>query len=160
KSVGAVRLWEVATGKEVLEIAGGGSPVFSPDGRLVAADLGTAPDRPEAGPRVGVGGAASDKPGQGLRGFGPSGPALAVAPGGGGVGWGLVNGTVLVWDVSVAAQAARPRDLGPDDLNSLWADLAGDDAGRAWAAVFALTAAPEQSVPWLRGRLRPAAARE
>lgn len=39
------------------------------------------------------------------------------------------------------------------DLEALWSALAGDDAGKAYEAMAALTAAPNQSVPLLRDRL-------
>jgi RNA polymerase sigma factor (sigma-70 family) len=162
KSKEAARLWEVATGKEVLRLVGAGGLVFSPDGRLVAAGLGTPPDQPEDWPsRIGVWEVATGKQVQELSGVGSSVSALAFAPDGRRLASGLFNGTVLVWDVSAAARAARrPRDLAPGNLDRLWADLAGDDATRAWAAVFALAAAPEQAVAFLRPRLRPAAPRE
>jgi RNA polymerase sigma factor (sigma-70 family) len=159
KSKDAARVWEVATGKEVLRLVGVGGLVFSPDGRLVAAGLGTPLDQPQDGPpRVGIWEVATGKQVQELSGFGSAVSALAFAPDGRRLASGLANGTVLVWDVSAAARAAqRPRDLAPGDLDRLWADLAGDDAARAWAAVFALAAAPEQAVAFLRPRLRPAA---
>jgi hypothetical protein len=36
-----------------------------------------------------------------------------------------------------------------------WAELAGEDAAKAYAAVWALANAPDDAVPFLRGRLRP-----
>jgi hypothetical protein len=37
----------------------------------------------------------------------------------------------------------------------LWADLAGDDAPGAYRAIQQLTAAPQQTVPFLKAHLRP-----
>jgi hypothetical protein len=37
----------------------------------------------------------------------------------------------------------------------LWADLGGEDAGKAWRAVRRLAATPAAAVPFLRGRLEP-----
>jgi hypothetical protein len=47
--------------------------------------------------------------------------------------------------------------MGTKELEALWSDLAGEDAGRAHAAVWALAAAPGKAVPLIRGRLKPAA---
>src|SRR5262249_54392349 len=41
------------------------------------------------------------------------------------------------------------------ELTSLWDDLAGKDAQRAYRAVLALSAAPKQAVPFLRERVKP-----
>jgi hypothetical protein len=40
------------------------------------------------------------------------------------------------------------------EMERLWDDLAGRDAARAYGAVWALTAAPERAVPFLKERLR------
>jgi RNA polymerase sigma factor (sigma-70 family) len=66
--------------------------------------------------------------------------------------------TALVWDVARSTSGERPAArLGAEELRSAWQDLGGD-AGRAYRAVGALAAAPEQAVPFLAERVRPAAA--
>src|SRR5439155_2371775 len=69
---------------------------------------------------------------------------------------GHADGTVLVWDLQPAA--ARPRGK-PDaaQLEQWWADLAGADARRAYAAVRGLADDPPPTLRLFRGRLRPAA---
>ena len=47
------------------------------------------------------------------------------------------------------------KNLGRKDLELLWADLAGEDARTAHAAVWTLAATPE-AVPFLKDRLQPA----
>jgi len=59
--------------------------------------------------------------------------------------------TALVWDLS----HSRPATAA--ELETLWADLAGADAARAYQAIHQLAAAPESSVPFLRKRLQPVA---
>jgi hypothetical protein len=41
------------------------------------------------------------------------------------------------------------------ELEVYWADLAGEDAARAWKAICALAARPEQALPLLKQRLPP-----
>jgi hypothetical protein len=63
--------------------------------------------------------------------------------------------TILVWDVSSAtanpAPAAKP--VRPD-IETLWADLSGQDAAKAHRAIWGLADAPELAIPWLRDRLK------
>jgi hypothetical protein len=65
---------------------------------------------------------------------------------------------VLTWDAlnltGDAPAAGKPSDR---ELEALWADLAGGDAARAYRALRALVAAPEQTIPFLRQHVRPAA---
>jgi WD40 repeat protein len=73
------------------------------------------------------------------------------------------DGTALIWDVAKASngngrEPSEPAALEPADLQRCWADLAEADAARAYRAVRALIAAPDQSLPFLRERLRPAPA--
>jgi hypothetical protein len=70
---------------------------------------------------------------------------------------GSADTTGLVWDTAgLTTRAAPPRaDI---DVERRWADMAGDDAAAAYDAVWALSQVPERSVPFLAGRLRPAAA--
>src|SRR5262249_47213064 len=50
-------------------------------------------------------------------------------------------------------RAARPRRLAPEDLARLWGDLGDADAARAYQAVVALAAAPEQAPALLGPRV-------
>jgi RNA polymerase sigma factor (sigma-70 family) len=70
---------------------------------------------------------------------------------------GSADSTVLLWDLTgksgtAAAPTAAP---GEKEVAGWWADLAGDDAPRAQAAVWRLAESPKASVPFLRLRLRP-----
>jgi hypothetical protein len=59
--------------------------------------------------------------------------------------------TALVWDLA----GHSPATLTDEEVEALWADLANEDAARAYRAIHQFAAAPEASVPFLRKRLQP-----
>src|SRR5262249_29732003 len=61
----------------------------------------------------------------------------------------------LVWDLPAPLGGARVPRPSEKELAGWWADLAGEDAGRAWAAVWRLADAPT-AVPFLGRHLKPA----
>ncbi len=72
---------------------------------------------------------------------------------------GSLDSTVLVWDLAQALGRRRPLpEDAARDVATLWADLAGDDAVQAQAAIWQLADAPTASVPFLERQLRPDAA--
>jgi WD domain, G-beta repeat len=89
--------------------------------------------------------------------YGPSfASSLKITPDGTRAVTGHIDTTALVWDLSIPARRAKP--LSERELAAGWADLAGDDAAKAYAAIWSLADAPGDSVPFLRTRLRPAVA--
>jgi RNA polymerase sigma factor (sigma-70 family) len=151
-----IGLWEAATGKERCQLEGHHEMIFSlsfaPDGRTVASGsmdgtvrLWDLPTGKEIGRFEGHRGWVLSVA------FAPDGKTLASSG---------LDTTVLVWDVAgrVGRTVPKPANLQPAELEALWADLAGDDAARAYRAIGTLSAAPEQSVPFLKGRLRPVTA--
>jgi hypothetical protein len=64
--------------------------------------------------------------------------------------------TILIWDMRGFAANAKPHAVAVD-VSARWDDLLDNDAGRAFEAIWALAAAPEQAVPFLKDHLRPAA---
>src|SRR5262249_61597052 len=81
---------------------------------------------------------------------------LALTPDGGKAITPLSDGTALVWDLASAMRAAAPAKLlGERELAAWWADLASEDAHRAYAAVCRLVEAPREAVAFLRGRVKP-----
>jgi RNA polymerase sigma factor (sigma-70 family) len=67
--------------------------------------------------------------------------------------------TILTWDaLNLSGDAPAGGKPSDKELAALWTDLTGDDAARAYRALRALVAAPEQSAPFLRQRVSPAAA--
>jgi RNA polymerase sigma factor (sigma-70 family) len=75
---------------------------------------------------------------------------------------GSQDGTVLVWDTTKITRAlpAGERRLDPDAADRLWADLAGADAERAFAAMRELWGAPADAVALLKRLLKPVPAVE
>ncbi len=107
---GAMRLWDLAAGKELRPFRGHGvivsSLAFAPDGRTLAS--------------------------------------------------GLLDTTVLLWDVKASGfDPSAPLPRGPATLDALWNDLATLDAAKAHAATWSLAAARDEAVAFLRARLHP-----
>jgi WD40 repeat protein len=155
-----VRVTEAATGKEVFRVDGNiDFAAFSPEGRLLAtAD----PDALCLWDAL-TGERLLRRPWPEGLSFGskqtPIGD-LALLPGGRAAVTGMVDGTLLVWDLTPEPPpAAGPaKALGGKELDRLWSDLAAEDAGRAHRAIAALTATPEEAVPFLAKQLRPVTA--
>jgi len=80
--------------------------------------------------------------------LGPDGKRLATADEDGAV----------VWDLT-RDEKPLPKDLKltAQELDALWADLASDEGGKAYAAARLLRADPARSLPFLQGRLKPKA---
>jgi WD40 repeat protein len=85
-------------------------------------------------------------------------PSLAFSADGKTLLSGSSDTTALVWDVTGLAQDRRDRrPPSPEQVQAWWADLADADAIKAYQALWNLTAAPGQAVPWLKDRLKPVA---
>jgi WD40 repeat protein len=144
---GSIELWDTVTGhlrwRSTARIHGG-NIAFSPDGRTIAWSG-------EAG-NAGLWEAATGA--ERCRWKGQLGRNLAVAfsPDGRTVASGNMDTTVMLWDVRGQAGAKAPAA-------QHWEALAGRDGAKAYGAVLALAAAPETTVAFLRGRLRPAKAK-
>jgi hypothetical protein len=65
--------------------------------------------------------------------------------------------SVLLWDLTGRLEKGqrRPAALSPEELQALWADLAGADATKAYRAIWTLAAGASESVPFLKRHLRP-----
>jgi hypothetical protein len=82
--------------------------------------------------------------------FSPDGKTLASAS---------TDSTALIWDVTKIQPPAPPAiKLQPGDLEARWKILAETDAVKAFTAIGDLTAAPTDTVPFLKQRLKPATA--
>jgi len=167
----AVRLVELVSGKEVLRIEWPGTVnavAFSPDGTRVAAAAGEVVwarglgiVNPRASRRIGVWDARTGQRLVELRGPSPA-RCLAFSPNGKTLAAGLSDTTALVWDVAAATavEGRSAKELRAKELETLWTDLAGKDAAKAYAAVWRLVAAPKQAGAFLQARLRPASEEE
>ncbi len=65
---------------------------------------------------------------------------------------GMIDSTVLVWDLTKPLEG-EPTKSPP--LDKLWADLADDDAGKALRAAYVMAASGEQAATYLKERLTP-----
>jgi RNA polymerase sigma factor (sigma-70 family) len=144
----ALRLWETATAAEVLAlpIESQYRTAFSPDGRLLAL---IAP-----GQEILVYDLAHGRERQRFKGFHADVTHLTFSPDGRRLLSGLSDSTYLVWDLG-PRQADPPARLDADRVAKLWADLAGDDAPRAFRARWTLVSAPVDALPSLKEHLHP-----
>jgi RNA polymerase sigma factor (sigma-70 family) len=145
-----VALWDVDTGTPLFEWpcgSGRGVAVFSPDGKTLAWG--------SSGGEMRLWETASKKPRRTVTGHSTAVKSLAFSPDGRTLVSGSEDTTALVWDVTgIKRIATAPPPFSPDRLRSLWSALADPDAAEAGRAVWAFTADPQRSVPFLVTRLR------
>jgi hypothetical protein len=76
--------------------------------------------------------------------------AVAFSPDARRLATGHADGTVFIWDVPRV-----PLEWGKSDPDRLWAELAADDARRAWRTIWLLLDHPDRAIALLRDRVRP-----
>jgi sugar lactone lactonase YvrE len=149
-----VTVWEVGTRLVRFSHRPGlqlpASARFSPDGRFVAWVMRTGAVEVWDVTRGRAVAAFKGHDG-GLQGY-------AFTPDGGRIVTASDDCTLLVWDAAgAAARAGDPPPAGEKKLRAAWDELASADAGKAFAAVQALAAAPDVLVRLARAGVRPAA---
>jgi WD40 repeat protein len=151
-----LRVWETATGKVVARLKTKPWVVqtaFHPDSRfIVTNDLDGIQFRDI---RTGKVVARLEMP-EAIRcstTLGSYAGCLTFTPDGRRLATGHPDSTILLWDVWLPPDTVEP--LAAKELEALWADLAGEDAAKAWEAVWRLAEAPKEALAFLRGRIQP-----
>jgi WD40 repeat protein len=150
-----IRIWELASGKEVAKLIGHKEMTcdlkFSGDGRFLAS--GSGGDSTDVDRSVRIWDIATSRE---LRCFeGHLAPVIAIAfsPDGKSVVSGSGDATALVWDISDLRETPKAPRLTAEGLAARWAELASNDATVAYRARWALSTA--QSVDFLSTHLEP-----
>jgi WD40 repeat protein len=158
-SLDVARIFDLATGREFAKIATGivGDVEFSRDGRLLAAisreELSlwevASGKRVYRLPAPAAYSAANGVSFSVRTAFAPDGKSIAT---------GLKDGTILVWDIAPGfpRNPGDARKLDQKELEQLWTDLIDDDAAKAYRAIWTLAGSPDQAMPFLKDRLKPA----
>jgi WD40 repeat protein len=129
-------------------------PVFAPDGRTIAL-AGVLPDRKEVA--VHSLEVASGKLRRVLHSFAPTQmvSCMAFSPDGKRLATGLLDGSVLTWNLAEPPSAESPPKLSLADLERLWADLAVEDGAIGYRAIQRLKTSPVETVALFRRKLPP-----
>jgi RNA polymerase sigma factor (sigma-70 family) len=160
KEVVAVQVWEMATLLPVSRLETGGDVAhleFTPDGRhFITAGLDDLQLWDLFSRRVVTRRPAPSR----FRGsYGPSfASCLALAPNGRIAATGQHDTAILLWDLAPPRPARPAAPMTVAQREMYWKDLAGADAGRAFAAITYMADDPAQTLSMLRDRLHPAAA--
>jgi RNA polymerase sigma factor (sigma-70 family) len=80
---------------------------------------------------------------------------VAIAPDGRSAATSLATGNILIWDLLPSSRLKG--DLTAKDLDSLWADLASEDAAKAYSAGGRFLSDPDRASAFLGKQLRPTA---
>jgi RNA polymerase sigma factor (sigma-70 family) len=153
-----VRLWDTATGQELCRHTGHreevGAIAFSPDGKLVASGAGSLGQKDNS---VQVWEASTGRLIRRFEGHHSCIGSVTFAPDGLAVASGAGDSTILLWDITGRRTDGRwhGKPLTPHELDDCWTALMNEDATKAYDAVWALVAAPEQAVPFLQKHLPP-----
>ncbi len=147
---GIAKVWDVADGQLLRSLDSPKtvlwSVAFSPDGRSVATG--------DAFGALLLWELASGRPRHSFIGHQSRTYSLAFSPDGRTLAASSVEAPVYVWDVAGTLEP-RPRRLPNEELQCHWTALAGEDAPAAFEAIRRLAAAPKQTLPFLRERLKP-----
>src|SRR6185437_1799147 len=81
--------------------------------------------------------------------------SMALAADGRTVATGQPDTTIVLWSLSPPMRDRLTPPLTPAQMESYWADLAGADGGRIFAALVQLAEVPKRTVEMLRTRLQP-----
>lgn len=150
-----IKLRQLRTGQELRAFGGkqiaAATSLFSPDGKIMIAG------KHDGAIRLwdtANGSVLLDFPAH------PSGvTALAFSPDGQWLASGAKDASVLIWDWEHIRRQAAARTPEPAaaavEPAKLWADLAGQDAPKAYQAIQTLAATPAETIPFLKARLRP-----
>jgi WD40 repeat protein len=158
---GDIVLWETVTGKEVATVktTGFGNLALASDDRcVVTTEYGVVFVRDAATGDVRL---RHPLPESELGSIGRNWVSgLLLSPGGRRAVTIQTEGSALVWDFTAAQRPAQPLvpEAGERELAAWWSDLASEDAGKAWRAIWGLTDAPKLAVGSLASRLKPIAA--
>jgi len=151
---GVFGLWDPLKNKALRQVEGpageGFVAAFSPDAKTLAVR-----DRDN---RITLREAATAGERRLLPGHAPEGlAAVAFSPDGQKLVSVCDDSTALIWDTT-----GRLRDgslpvvkLTPRELDAAWLDLAGEDAGRAYQAIWTMTAGAAQALPYIQEKLKP-----
>jgi WD40 repeat protein len=82
--------------------------------------------------------------------------ALAFSPDGSLLASAGMDGSAVCWDATRFRPAVKPREMKTDRAATLWEDLAGENAVRAYAAHWELVEAPGEAIALLKQHLKPA----
>jgi RNA polymerase sigma factor (sigma-70 family) len=158
----SLRLWDLTLRKEISRMGAPGeqtaTTTFSPNGKLLASGR---LNGDVCLWEVLTGKEIARVPAHASKGYGTY--WVSFAPDGRTLASGGEDGFVRLWAVRGLGQgsAARKGELGAQELEALWDDLAAGDAAGAYQAVWELTAAPRQAVPLCHDRLlRPPAVKD
>ena len=154
-----IRVWELASGKSVCTFrlppaetdVPEAAAVFTPTGALLVAVLVAHDEAPFwADNRLELWDVIDGKRLRRLKVPGNQFVKAAFAPDGSYLATGMADTSVLLWQLSIlAGELERRRILDSEALTKLWKDLAAADAKRAYQALRALAALPDQAVPFL-----------
>jgi hypothetical protein len=152
----APHLWDTTTGRELRSLAAAPplyAVAFSPDGKWLA---GAGADRDQKVHIWEVNTGLEMRSFSGHLGGGIM--TVAFAPDGRSLASGGGDSTILLWDLTGRTNEGRMRSAKwtPAELEQRWKDLASDRGPRAVQAIWDLAANPEQTVPMLRQRIKPA----
>jgi WD40 repeat protein len=157
-----VYVWAAETGKKLIRTAShvrlSRALAFSPSGRVLATG-GIAQRQDNRFEIYGAVQLFEVRTGQEIRQINENQTdirSLAFAPDGRTLASGGSDSTILLWDLTGHADA-KPAPPTAKQLDGLWSDLAAD-AKKADRAHWTLALSPQQSLPFLKERLRPAPA--